>query len=180
MGTYTTNYNLFMPTVGETGWGDLVNGNFTTIDTTMKGLNTRITTIEGKLSSLPNFSNMTIQVTPSSQYVRVSRFDHSDGMDSEVYVPICPYLFGAKYTGTIQYKAYKENSYNSSVSGECYFLVRKSDNTFTSTSILQNNTSSAVYTFTIPANTTEVILVGSGLDTGNTKYNIGVYMSIYS
>lgn len=36
MGTYTTNYNLFMPTVGETGWGELVNGNFTTIDTTMK------------------------------------------------------------------------------------------------------------------------------------------------
>ena len=37
MGTYTTNYNLFMPSVGEQGWGELVNGNFTTIDTTMKG-----------------------------------------------------------------------------------------------------------------------------------------------
>ena len=37
MGTYTANYNLFMPTVGETGWGELVNGNFETIDTTMKG-----------------------------------------------------------------------------------------------------------------------------------------------
>ena len=46
MGTYTTNYNLFMPTVGETGWGELVNGNFTTIDTTMKGLNNRIETLE--------------------------------------------------------------------------------------------------------------------------------------
>ena len=46
MGTYTTNYNLFMPTVGEQGWGDLVNGNFTTIDTTMKVLNTRIGTLE--------------------------------------------------------------------------------------------------------------------------------------
>ena len=46
MGTYTTNYNLFMPTVGETGWGTLVNGNFTTIDTTMKGLNTRIGALE--------------------------------------------------------------------------------------------------------------------------------------
>lgn len=46
MGTYTTNYNLFMPTVGETGWGTLVNGNFTTIDTTMAKLNTRITALE--------------------------------------------------------------------------------------------------------------------------------------
>ena len=36
MGTYTTNKNLFMPTVGETGWGELVNGNFTTIDTFLK------------------------------------------------------------------------------------------------------------------------------------------------
>ena len=36
MGTYTTNKNLFMPTVGETGWGELVNGNFSTIDTFLK------------------------------------------------------------------------------------------------------------------------------------------------
>ena len=46
MGTYTTNYNLFMPTVGETGWGELVNGNFATIDTTMKSLSNRIGTLE--------------------------------------------------------------------------------------------------------------------------------------
>ena len=46
MGTYTTNYNLFMPTVGEQGWGTLVNGNFSTIDTTMKGLSNRTTTLE--------------------------------------------------------------------------------------------------------------------------------------
>ena len=46
MGTYTTNYNLFMPTIGEQGWGELINGNFTTIDTTMAGLNTRVGTLE--------------------------------------------------------------------------------------------------------------------------------------
>ena len=46
MGTYTTNYNLFMPSIGEQGWGDLVNGNFTTIDTAMKGLDARIGTLE--------------------------------------------------------------------------------------------------------------------------------------
>lgn len=42
MGTYTANYNLYMPTVGETGWGTLINGNYQTIDTTMKGLDTRL------------------------------------------------------------------------------------------------------------------------------------------
>ena len=46
MGTYTTNYNLFMPTVGEQGWGELVNGNFSTIDTTMKSLNNKIEILE--------------------------------------------------------------------------------------------------------------------------------------
>ena len=46
MGTYTTNYNLFMPSVGEQGWGELVNGNFTTIDITMKNLSNRATALE--------------------------------------------------------------------------------------------------------------------------------------
>lgn len=50
MGTYTTNYQLYMPTVGETGWGTLVNGNFTTIDTTMKSLNTRLTAVENEVN----------------------------------------------------------------------------------------------------------------------------------
>ena len=46
MGTYTVNYNLFMPSVGEQGWGELVNGNFTTIDTAMKSLSNTIETLE--------------------------------------------------------------------------------------------------------------------------------------
>ena len=50
MGTYTTNYQLYMPTVGETGWGTLVNGNFTTIDTTMKSMSNRITAVENEVN----------------------------------------------------------------------------------------------------------------------------------
>ena len=50
MGTYTTNYQLYMPTVGETGWGTLVNENFSTIDTTMKSLNNRITAVENEVN----------------------------------------------------------------------------------------------------------------------------------
>ena len=36
MGTYTANKNLYMPTVGETGWGTLMNGNLETIDNFLK------------------------------------------------------------------------------------------------------------------------------------------------
>ena len=52
MGTYTTNYNLFLPSIGEQGWGDLVNGNFTTIDTAVKGLDTRIGTLETEMDTV--------------------------------------------------------------------------------------------------------------------------------
>lgn len=50
MGTYTTNYQLYMPSVGEQGWGTLINGNFTTIDTTMKELNNRLTAVENEVN----------------------------------------------------------------------------------------------------------------------------------
>lgn len=51
MGTYTTHYNLFMPSVGEQGWGTLVNGNFTTIDTTMKSLSNHIGSLETEMDA---------------------------------------------------------------------------------------------------------------------------------
>ena len=50
MGTYTTNYQLYMPTIGETGWGTLVNENYQTIDSTMKGLSNRITAVENEVN----------------------------------------------------------------------------------------------------------------------------------
>ena len=52
MGTYTTNYNLFMPSIGEQGWGELVNNNFTILDTTLKGLDTRIETLETEMDAV--------------------------------------------------------------------------------------------------------------------------------
>ena len=52
MGTYTTNYNLFMPSIGEQGWGTLVNGNFATIDAMMAGLNTRVGTLETETGAM--------------------------------------------------------------------------------------------------------------------------------
>ena len=38
MGTYTTNLNLYKPTVGEQGWGTLVNENFDKIDAYIPGV----------------------------------------------------------------------------------------------------------------------------------------------
>ena len=59
MGTYTTNYQLYTPTVGETGWGTLVNGNFTTIDNTMKSLNNRITAVENEVNGALSCTSVT-------------------------------------------------------------------------------------------------------------------------
>lgn len=59
MGTYTTNYNLFLPTVGEQGWGTLVNGNFETIDTTMKSLSNRITAVENEVNGALSCTSLT-------------------------------------------------------------------------------------------------------------------------
>lgn len=66
MGTYTTNYNLFLPTIGEQGWGTLVNGNFTTIDTTMKGLDTRITAVENEVNGNLSCTSVTTSGTITS------------------------------------------------------------------------------------------------------------------
>ena len=59
MGTYTTNYQLYTPTVGETGWGTLVNGNFTTIDSTMKSLSNRITAVENEVNGALSCTSVT-------------------------------------------------------------------------------------------------------------------------
>ena len=59
MGTYTTNYQLYMPTVGETGWGTLVNTNFSTIDNTMKSLSNRITAVENEVNGALSCTSVT-------------------------------------------------------------------------------------------------------------------------
>ena len=59
MGTYTTNYQLYMPTIGETGWGTLINGNYQTIDTTMKGLSNRIAAVENEVNGVLSCTSVT-------------------------------------------------------------------------------------------------------------------------
>ena len=66
MGTYTTNYQLFMPSIGEQGWGELVNGNFTTIDITMGDLNTRLTAVENEVDGNLSCTSVTTSGTITS------------------------------------------------------------------------------------------------------------------
>ena len=66
MGTYTANYNLFMPTVGETGWGTLVNTNFSTIDTAMKSLSNRVTAVENEVNGNLSCTSVTASGTISA------------------------------------------------------------------------------------------------------------------
>lgn len=84
MGTYTANYQLYMPTVGEQGWGDLMNGNLTTIDTTMKGLNTRIGTAETNITSLTSRMG-TAETTIASNKSRIGTLEtEADAFDSRI------------------------------------------------------------------------------------------------
>ena len=154
MGTYTTNYNLFMPTVGEQGWGTLVNGNFSTIDNTMKGLsnratalenadttfNTRITTIEEVVSN----GNVTANVITANQFVgdisgtavglnrvvNVSPSNVKINNGYEAMITLLPYVPGVKYSGTI--------------GGQLYMGVGTGNIGLIRTSILKNG----VWTFT--------------------------------
>ena len=75
MGTYTTNYQLYIPTVGETGWGTLVNGNFITIDTTMKGLDTRLTAVESEVNGALRCTSVTATTGTFSGAVKGATFN---------------------------------------------------------------------------------------------------------
>ena len=86
MGTYTTNYNLFMPTIGEQGWGELVNNNFSTIDTTMAGLNTRMGTAETNITSLTTRMG-TAETTLTSNISRIGTLEtETDVLDGRIMV----------------------------------------------------------------------------------------------
>ena len=52
MGTYTPNYNLYMPSIGEQGWGELVSNNFEILDTNLNDLQTQIDTINTQIDTI--------------------------------------------------------------------------------------------------------------------------------
>ena len=132
MGTYTTNYQLYMPTVGETGWGILVNGNFTTIDSTMKSLSNRITAVENEVNGNLNCTSVTATtgtfsgaVTAASlnvngRIIRNGTINVSYGTNTiklpgynsgRVEFMVLPYIPGVTYTGKIKTASLGNNPY---------------------------------------------------------------------
>ena len=95
MGTYTTNYNLFMPTVGETGWGDLVNGNFETIDAELKSLSNKLVSTVAAIN---------YKVTPdTTTYFFKGKYASDNYVDlPSISITVLPRIYGVTYTGSIQ------------------------------------------------------------------------------
>ena len=94
MGTYTTNYNLFMPTVGETGWGDLVNGNFETIDAELKSLSNKLVSTVAAIN---------YKVTPdTTSYFYKGKYTSNSTDTPAISMTVLPRIYGVTYTGSIQ------------------------------------------------------------------------------
>jgi len=87
MGSNTTNYNLYKPDVGETGWGAAVNTSTDTVDTTMKAnedavaLNTTHRTSDGKDHSDVVANNAKVSYTDAVDVGLNTTHRGSDGKD---------------------------------------------------------------------------------------------------
>ena len=123
MGTYTTNYNLFMPSIGEQGWGDLVNGNFATIDTTMKGLNTRIGTAETNITSLTTRMG-TAEMNVNSNRSRIGTLETTtnamkEKLDAiEVTDGVLEGKYAGEFTGNVKGRVYIKGEVVTTGSGD--------------------------------------------------------------
>ena len=85
MGTYTPNYNLYMPSIGEQGWGELVSNNFEILDTNLNDLQDHINTIDTQIDTInTNIGNgtRTLTLTGSAS----STPDFQQYWDGNVYV----------------------------------------------------------------------------------------------
>lgn len=112
MGTYTTNYNLYMPTIGEQGWGDLINGNYQTIDTTMKSLSnsigtleTETTTFDERITVLENNTSNLGKTLSYSDYYTIS--GTNKGYDGTSFIPIIS--SPVPFSGKVSVKASRDN-----------------------------------------------------------------------
>ena len=170
MGTYTPNYNLYMPEVGETGWGNLVSNNFEIIDNAI-GSGTRTITLT---ENSPDFQQywdgniyvtyindnyiMTESITPS-QSARLCLIICNGNLtisgNLDTYPTSVRYENPPNSTSTNTYSKTVSN-YNNTVS----FTYTKSNNTATlsvSKTDLKsflNAINSVNYTLSIPAATT--------------------------
>ena len=71
MGTYTPNYNLYMPSIGEQGWGNLVSNNFEILDTILNTFNTNI----GNGTRILSISSPTIETITTSNFGNYANYN---------------------------------------------------------------------------------------------------------
>ena len=167
MGTYTTNYQLYMPTVGEQGWGELVNGNFTTIDTTMVGLNSRVGTLETETDAVEERVTTLESTIPEEGVinanevnVKVMRVDYTASLTDSSGVGVVHNTFG--FSGDIVIS--QNTSYKS---GTILSLDPETiRNKYLSFGIKGGSFTGATITFTFKLNTTS-----SGTNTTTIYYN---------
>ena len=133
MGTYTTNLELYKPSVGEQGWGTMVNENFDKIDTAIS-----------KMAVVPK---MLITVTPTGTFIPQFSIGNISGDDSSITMMfhVLTYIPNTTYSGHIQ--LYHSNTTSSSTYWAVYFVLE--DGTVQSNTT--NNSSSKI---SIPSNTT--------------------------
>ena len=154
MGTYTTNYSLFMPSVGETGWGTLVNGNFSTIDTTMKGLSNRITAVENKVTG--NDSITTTSLTCSGTIAANGGILFTPKTSGVIKVIS---LINMSKVGIAVAGDGKWHSYTSMTLTNQIFVMRNFTSTWTvGVNMTGSNSSASFGTRLVNANTGEVVL----------------------
>ena len=136
MGTYTANYNLYMPSIGEQGWGDLVNGNFITIDTAMSGLNIRMGTAESNITSLTTRMG-TAETTIISNTSRIGTLEtETNAIDARVTV-----LENGEFNGEVSAETFD---------GDLYINLTATNNYVFGTYEVTVNSDSATTTFNIP------------------------------
>ena len=169
MGTYTTNYNLFMPTVGEQGWGDLVNGNFTTIDNTMKSLSNRLTAVESEVNGNLSCTSVTTSgkvtanggvgttsLTTSSTITSTGLITANGGVKGNLTGKINVSSFG---TDTNNLKAFINTFNNPSKTSSTAFLTQ-TNLTCNAATVNKKNTSIINYTGGTSINSTCTITIG--------------------
>ena len=69
MGSYTANYQLYMTAAAEQGWGDLVNGNFETIDSILKTVSNTATSAK---TAAENADHKAEAAAKTAQWIQIS------------------------------------------------------------------------------------------------------------
>ena len=172
MGTYTPNYNLYMPSIGETGWGQLVSNNFEILDTVilnnLNNLQDQINTINTNIGDgtriLSISSPNSITIT-SSNYGSCASYDVNNVYIASFYgnttfesIPQPPHscrLMIISVSGNLTING-SINTYPTSLQSE---TPPNSETTNTyGREIIFNNFSSYILTYTANANNSQITM----------------------